>query len=647
MARNTQVGLGTPNSGLAPCPPIGVLTKPQLPPPSPNNGCADQDEAQDQVEDQDGQCSDQYRTINGRCNNKRRPWLGASNHALARWLPAEYEDGRALPLGWTPGKKHNGFVLPLVRDVSNRIVRFPSSRLTSDPGRSLMFPHWGQFLLHDLAFSPKSPPGANYMPNHDLSVSTSLLGEDSVVGADCRRTCARIPPCFPIEIPPDDPRITTPGDCLPFFRSLPWHPVNGNRVREQTNQRSSFLDASTVYGSEASLAERLRNLTDEHGLLAVNQVFRDEGRALLPFDYVLGDPCVLSNRTARIPCFLAGDPRASDTPEMAALHTLFLREHNRLATELRRLNPGWSGEQLYQEARKIVGATVQIITYRDFLPLLLGSLHAARTLGPYQGYCPSEDPRVANVFTLTSSFSHMMLQPFVMRLDSQYQASGPEPRVPLSANFFATWRVVYQGGIDPILRGLMATPAKLNQQDSMMVDELRERLFERQSRIGLDLAALNMQRGRDHGIPGYNAWRRFCGLSQPRTLAQLSLGLKNPVLAKQFLELYGTANNIDLWIGAVAEPVLPGARVGPLLACLLEKQFHRIRSGDRFWWQKPGVFTESQRQALSSISLSSVLCDNTGISTVPKDPFKGGSYPQDFVNCTHIPRLDLSAWEGQ
>lgn len=101
----------------------------------------------------------------------------------------------------------------------------------------------------------------------------------------------------------------TPGDCLPFFRSLPWRAQNqnGSRVREQSNEATSFLDASMVYGSEDSVARRLRNLTDLGGLLAVNRVFRDGGRALLPFDNVMDDPCVLTNRAARIPCFLAGE----------------------------------------------------------------------------------------------------------------------------------------------------------------------------------------------------------------------------------------------------------------------------------------------------------------------------------------------------
>ncbi|XP_028628250.1 eosinophil peroxidase [Grammomys surdaster] len=599
-----------------------VLTESQLRLLAQASGCV----LQDQVE----RCSNKYRTITGRCNNKKNPWLGASNQALARWLPAEYEDHRSLPFGWTRGKRRNGFLLPLVRDVSNRIVRFPRKKLTSDQGRALMFMQWGQFIDHDLDFSPESPARVAF----NMSV-------------DCEKTCAQLPPCFPIKIPPNDPRIKNQRDCIPFFRSAPACPQNKNEVRNQINALTSFVDASMVYGSEVSLALRLRNRTNYLGLLATNQQFQDNGRVLLPFDNLHEDPCLLTNRSARIPCFLAGDTRSSETPKLAALHTLFVREHNRLATELKRLNPHWSGDKLYNEARKIVGAMVQIITYRDFLPLVLGKARIRRTLGPYRGYCSNVDPRVANVFTLAFRFGHTMLQPFMFRLDSQYRASAPNSHVPLSSAFFASWRIVHEGGIDPILRGLMATPAKLNRQDSMLVDELRDKLFQQVRRIGLDLAALNMQRSRDHGLPGYNAWRCFCGLSQPRNLAQLSRVLKNRDLARKFLSLYKTPDNIDIWVGAIAEPLLPGARVGPLLACLFENQFRRARDGDRFWWQKWGVFTRRQRKALRRISLSRIICDNTGITTVSRDIFRANIYPQGFVSCNRIPKLNLSAWRGK
>ncbi|KAM8817284.1 eosinophil peroxidase [Rhynchonycteris naso] len=599
-----------------------VLTESQMWLLSKASGCA--------VQDQDEKCSKQYRTITGRCNNKKIPWLGSSNTPLARWLPAEYEDGLSLPFGWTPGKRRNGFLLPLVREVSNQIVRFPRERLAPDQGRALMFTYWGQFIDHDLDFSPESPARVSF-----------------TASVDCERTCAQLPPCFPIKIPPSDPRIRNQRDCIPFFRSSASCPQNKNTVRNQINALTSFVDASMVYGSEVSLSLRLRNRTNYHGLLAINQAYSDNGRALLPFDNLHDDPCLLTNRAARIPCFLAGDTRSTENPNLAAIHTLFLREHNRLAAELRRLNPQWTGDKLYQEARKIVGAMVQIITYRDFLPLVLGKDRARRTLGPYDGYCPNVDPRVANVFTLVFRFGHTMIQPFLFRLDSQYRASAPNSRVPLSSTFFASWRIVHEGGIDPILRGLMGTPAKLNQQDSMLVDELRDRLFEQVRRIGLDLAALNMQRSRDHGLPGYNAWRRFCGLSQPRNLAQLSRVLRNRGLARKFLHLYGTPDNIDIWIGAIAEPLLPGARVGPLLACLFENQFIRARSGDRFWWQKKGVFTKRQRKALSQVSLSRIVCDNTGITTVSRDIFRANTYPQGFVSCSSIRGLNLSAWAGK
>ncbi|XP_007536196.1 lactoperoxidase isoform X1 [Erinaceus europaeus] len=570
-----------------------------------------------------------YRTITGNCNNRRNPELGAANRALARWLPAEYEDGISLPFGWTPGRTRNGHPLPLAREVSNQIASYLGEENVLDQSWSLLLMQWGQIVDHDLDFAPDTE-----------------LGSSQYSKAQCDEYCIQGGNCFPIIFPPNDSKVKTQGKCMPFFRAgfvCPIAPYQ-SLAREQINALTSFLDASLVYGPEPSLAIRLRNLSSPLGLLAVNQEVSDHGLAYPPFDNKKPSPCEFINTTARVPCFLAGDSRASEQILLATSHTLLLREHNRLATELQRLNPQWDGETLYQEARKILGAFMQIITFRDYLPIVLGD-EMQKWIPPYQGYNKSVDPRIANVFTFAFRFGHLEVPSTVSRLDENYQPWGPEAELPLHTLFFNTWRIVKDGGIDPLVRGLLAKKSKMMRQDKMMTGELRNKLFQPTHKIhGFDLAAINIQRGRDHGMPGYNSWRGFCGLSQPQTLEELSVVLKNKIVAKKLLGLYKTSSNIDIWIGGAAEPLVGKGRVGPLLACLLGKQFQKIRDGDRFWWENPGVFTEKQRNSLQKMSFSRLVCDNTHISKVPLNPFQANSYPQDFVDCSTIDKLDLSAW---
>ncbi|XP_059573530.1 myeloperoxidase-like [Alligator mississippiensis] len=568
-----------------------------------------------------------YRTITGECNNRKHPHLGASNHGFARLLPAEYEDGISLPKGVTEGKLYNGFVLPLVRNVSSKIAHTANENITHDQERSLFFMQWGQWVDHDLDLAPAAGEGHN---------SKTI---------NCETSCTYQSPCFPIKFPSDDPRFQSSNICMPLTRSAP--ACNPRTfIREQINAITSFIDASMVYGNEVPLARYLRNQTNQLGLMAVNQKFTDAGLELLPFENKTKSICTFTNKTANIPCFKAGDARAPENLGLSALHTLFLREHNRLAAELRKLNCHWDGEKLYQEARKIIGAMTQIITYRDYLPRVFGD-EKEKWVPLYSGYNESVDPTVTNVFSLAFRFGHSSVQPFVSRLNEDFQPSSSYPRVPLHLTFCASWRIVMEGGIDPLLRGLLVDHAKLMKQSQMVVVELQERLFEQKEVMGLDLPAINMQRGRDHGLPGYNAWRRFCGLSEPHNLDELAHVLGNQNMAKKFLDLYGTPDNIDIWIGALAEPFVPQGRVGPLLACIFGVQFRNLRDGDRFWWENPGVFTLQQRRALSIISLSRVICDNTRIRMVPRDVFKVNSYPWDFVNCSKIDSLDLSSWKEE
>ncbi|NWI57136.1 PERE peroxidase, partial [Calyptomena viridis] len=560
------------------------------------------------------------------CSDRRNPSLGASNRALARWLPAEYEDGVSIPRGWTEGKCFSGFPLPLVQQVSNEIIRFPPEQLRMDQHRSLMFMQWGQFIDHDLDFSAETP------------ARVSFDGE-----TDCDTGCDKKPPCFPIQIPPNDARIKTRRDCLPFFCSASvW--TRGRVVWEQINALTSLLD-----GSEVSVANRLRDRRHRQGLLAVNHNFTDRGRAHMPFGAVRKEPCLKASRAARIPCFFAaklGDTGASEMLELTCMHTLFVQEHNGLAGKLKRLNPHWNDEKLYQEARKILGAMIQIITYRDSLPLLLGCSFQ-RLIPHYWGYNESLDPRISNVFTLAFRFAHASVPPTVGRLNENYKPITP--KIPLRTSFFAVWRIIKEGkaflaalhGIDPYLWSLMANQTKVMTQQQMVVDELRDQLFEQVERIGF-----NMQRSRDQGLPGYNSWRKFCGLSQPSGVKSLGRVLRNWDLARKFLQLYRTPKNIDIWIGALAEPFVRGGRVGSLMVCLIGTQFRAIRDGDRFWWQNPGVFTPQQRRSLAKISLSRIICDNTHITKVSRNIFQATMYPHGLVSCRRIPKLDLRPWKS-
>ncbi|CAL9683470.1 unnamed protein product [Knipowitschia caucasica] len=583
-----------------------------------------------------------YRTATGVCNNLKSPRLGALNSPFTRWLPAEYDDGISQPKGWN-NRTINNFLLPLVRQVSNNILATTDAGVVNDTEYTHMVTLFGQWTDHDLTFTPSSPSIRSFSN-----------------GINCDESCERTEPCIPIAIPPGDPRLPTGKDsCIPSFRSASTcgtgfsaYNFGGEpKKREQMNALTAFLDLGQVYGSEEKLALFLRDTENEGGLMRVNTEFRDNGRELLPFTGLEMNMCATRKRITNdtnakeVPCFMAGDVRVDATIALTSLHTLFLREHNRVARALKRINPQWDSETLYQESRKILGAYTQIFVFRDYLPHIVGPDAMHRLLGRYPGYNPKVDPSVSNVFaTAAYRFAHLAIQPMFTRLDANYREHPKFPSVSLYRAFFTPWRIVFEGGVDPLIRGLISFPAKLNTQDHMMVDALRERLFQFVQHLALDLGSLNMQRGREHGLPGYNAWRRFCGLSAPRNQAELAQVMNNTELARKLLDLYGTPENIDVWLGGVSEPFVCGGRVGPLFACLIANQFKNIQQGDRLWYENPGVFSKRQRLALSRVTLSRVICDNTGITTVPQDAFSVLSRSNRLVQCNSLSSVDLTAW---
>ena len=367
---------------------------------------------------------------------------------------------------------------------------------------------------------------------------------------------------------------------------------------------TAFIDASNVYGSDDTTAKALRTLSG-------GKLKTSEGD-FLPFN-------------GAGPFYLAGDVRVNEQIFLTAVHTLFVREHNRLADEVATKYQGMSDEQIYQFVRRIVGAQMQVITYKEFLPLVLGG----DAIPEYNGYKPKVNPGIANEFSTASfRFGHSLLSPNVLRITN----SGDVVAVPLKDAFFNPMLVPVDDGIDSMLRGLAAQRAQ--EMDNMIVNDVRNLLFVI-SGGGLDLASLNMQRGRDHGLPDYNTIRAAYGLPRVTSFAEIS---SNPEVQDALESAYGDVNDIDLWVGGLAEDHAPGALVGETVRAVLADQFIRLRDGDRLWYQNDPFFSyyTDWMEEVEETTLSDIIKRNTNI----------GNELQDNVFMCAAPKKLLSGdWE--
>lgn len=143
-------------------------------------------------------------------------------------------------------------------------------------------------------------------------------------------------------------------------------------------QLTSFLDASNVYGSNEVQAQELRDTYNNNGMLRFD-ITSEAGKEYLPFEKDSNMDCRRNfSEENPIRCFLAGDLRANEQLALAATHTIFIREHNRIAKKLKSMNGNWDGEIIYHETRKIVGAMMQHITYKHWMPIIFGGQVSCR-----------------------------------------------------------------------------------------------------------------------------------------------------------------------------------------------------------------------------------------------------------------------------
>jgi hypothetical protein len=488
----------------------------------------------------------EFRSIDGSGNNPTDSTRGAANTSLLRTTTNAYADGCGAPAGSDQGS---------AREVSNLVVAqdhlIPNSQRVTD-----FLWQWGQFIDHDMDLTPSIDP---------------------------------IEP-FNIPVPLGDPFFdpnNTGTQIIGLDRSL-YQMING--VREQVNIDTAYIDASQVYGSDEARAHELRRL-DGSGKL------KTSAGNLLPYN-IHGFPNV---PTTEAIYFLAGDFRSNEQLGLTAMHTLFVREHNFWADAIHAAEPSLDDDGIYLRARAVVGAEIQIITYRDFLPLLLGN----NPLASYRGYRPEVNAGIANVFSGAAyRVGHTLLSPQLLRLDSHNQSIG---NIPLADAFFNPTQIS-SIGIEPYLRGLARQ--RPQEVDAYVVDPLRNFLFGQPGQGGFDLPSLNIQRGRDHGLPRYNQVRMDYGLQPYATFAQMN---PDPNIQARLAAAYASPNDIDIWLGALAEKHKPGMMVSETTYAILKDQFERLRDGDRFWYQiylpRPLV-SMLEQQSLSDIIRRNTIVGN-------------------------------------
>ena len=305
---------------------------------------------------------------------------------------------------------------------------------------------------------------------------------------------------------------------------------------------------------------------------------------------------------------MAGDVRAAENVLLTSMHSLFVREHNRLADEIAAGNPDMTDEEIYQLARTIVIAEMQAITYNEFLPALLGDGAVSR----YQGYDPSVDPGIANEFsTAAFRFGHSTLTDQFRFVGNDGQ--DVQDAVSLADAFFNP-SMLETTGIDSLLKYGASDVAQ--QVDLQVVDSLRNFLFGPPGAGGLDLVSLNIQRGRDHGLADFNATRVAYGLEAYDSFAELT---SDEELQANLETLYGDVNNIDLWVGLLAEDRASDSALGELATTIIVDQFERLRDGDRFWYEN--VLDRGQVRMINRTSLADIIERNTNVTSLQDNVF--------------------------
>jgi peroxidase len=633
------------------------------------------------------------RSLDGFGNNLADPTQGQAGMPYPRIAPANYADGIGTPVRG-----------PAPRYVSNRIFNDVAQNVFSDRGVSQWGFVWGQFLDHTFGLRLEGDQEAQIV----FDAKDPLEEFDNDLGS------------------------------IEFTRSAAAEGTGRDSVRQQVNTVSSYIDAFAVYGGTRDRLDWLRvgpldgDPTNNGARLLTDDGYLPTGAsrpgANTPSMELVGR--LMADPDAAI---VAGDLRANENVALTATQTLFVREHNRIVAALPR---DLSEEVKFAIARRVVGAEQQWITYNEFLPAM------GVDLPPYEGYDPTVDPSITNEFATVGFRAHSQVHGELEttiplqrirpgELDA-LEAAGVEVTivgdvaeiaVPLNVAF-GNPGLLRDIGLGNVLAGLGREPEYAN--DEMIDNQLRSVLFQvpgpqvdnpQECLDGtalagcftgvMDLGAIDIARGRDHGVPSYNEMRVAFGLrlqdsfsdvtgesteafpSDPQldsdptiddpdildfvTLtdadgATPELGsdeaeegvvaaTRRTTVASRLKAIYGSVDRLDAFTGMLAEPHVEGSELGPLQLAMWTAQFAALRDGDRFFYANDGVLNAIERVFGIDFrrTLAQVIADNSELDAcdlapnvfVAADDQAVGSRPGDEKEMVASEVGGLRCAEGQ
>ena len=406
--------------------------------------------------------------------------------------------------------------------------------------------------------------------DHDID-----LNMDQTPAADGSNTLS-------MTVPADDSSLP-PGSQISIVRGQT-DPTTGNAV----NSVTQYLDLSQVYGSDPTTAASLRN---DDGTLKTS----DGGNL----------PIVDGQYTG-------GDVRAAENPDLTSLDVLFVREHNYWVGQLHAQDPSLTGDQLYDMARAITTAEYQNIVYSEFLPALLGP----NTLTPYQGYNQNVSPQIFEEFsTAAYRFGHSIISPTETKIANDGTVLQQQDLIAASGEPTSAYGI--NGGADALLRNLAQDYSQ--QEGPTINDDLRNMLNANPPGDQGDLAAIDILRERDLGIATLNQTREALGLTPYTSFDQIT---SDPTLAGELQQVYGSVDQVDLFVGGLAEdPASGGASmVGPTFQAVIAQQFENLRDGDQNFYLNQG-FSPQLAQQIQSTTLSDLIVRDTDTTVMQPNAF--------------------------